>query len=373
MIMTPPKKPLRGRVASLSIRGFRSLACLDTLPLPPLAVLIGANGSGKSNLIRFFELLGWMLRSQHLQEFIERQGGADDQLFMGAKRTPRLEAELGIATEAGLNEYRFALTPAAGDRLVLVEEAYRFSRLDRAGRNTWTELPMPAREARLVEQAGEDRTASVIVRLLRNCVTYQFHDTSAGAAIKRPWDVTDAAYLRSDGGNLSAVLYRLREHEPKRYRLVVAQIQRLLPAFEDFELTPVYDKVALRWRVRGSDKTFGAHLTSDGSLRLFCLMTLVNLPEDMLPDVVLFDEPELGLHPQAIGLLAAMIKCLAQDRQVVLATQSPLLVDCFALENMLVAELDCTGATQVRTLAREAYQRWLDDHNDKPRPSGWGL
>ncbi|MCF8003015.1 MAG: AAA family ATPase [Chromatiaceae bacterium] len=189
----PPKKPLSERIASLNIRGFRSLACLEDLPLPQLAVLIGANGSGKSNLIRFFELLGWMLRSQHLQEFIERQGGADDQLFMGAKRTPRLEAELGIETEAGLNEYRFALTPAAGDRLVLVEEAYRFSRLDRPGLNTWTELPMPAREARLVEQAGEDRTASVIVRLLRNCVTYQFHDTSAGAAIKRPWDVTDAA------------------------------------------------------------------------------------------------------------------------------------------------------------------------------------
>ncbi|MCF8003014.1 MAG: AAA family ATPase [Chromatiaceae bacterium] len=167
--------------------------------------------------------------------------------------------------------------------------------------------------------------------------------------------------LRPDGGNLAAVLCRLREHEPKRYRLIVAQIQRLLPAFEDFELTQVYDKVALRWRTRGNDKTFGAHLTSDGSLRLFCLMTLANLPEDMLPDVVLLDEPELGLHPQAIGLLAAMIKRLAQDRQVVLATQSPLLVDCFRLENMLVAELDRTGATQVRTLEREAYQRWLDD------------
>lgn len=129
--------------------------------------------------------------------------------------------------------------------------------------------------------------------------------------------------MRSDGANLAPILYRLREREPLRYRLIVKQIARVLPNFKDFELKPAYDKLALRWIATGADKSFGAHLTSDGSLRLFCLLTLLNLPDEMLPDILFLDEPELGLHPHAISLLAEMIQRVANSRQVFLATQSP--------------------------------------------------
>ena len=71
----------------------------------------------------------------------------------------------------------------------------------------------------------------------------------------------------------------------------------------------------LRWRAKGTEKTFGAHLTSDGSLRFFALVTLLNLPPEMLPDVLLFDEPELGLHPAAVALIGGMIEALADERQ----------------------------------------------------------
>lgn len=353
-------QPLRGRIASLTVRGFRSLAKVEDLQLPQLAVLIGANGSGKSNLIRFFQMLGWMLRGQNLQEFVLRQGGGDDQLFMGVRTTPRLDAEIHIATQAGRNDYRFALTHVAGDTLMLVDEAYRFSAWERTGLNQWLSLAMPAKEAKIAEQMDTDPTARVIVRLLRNCVTYQFHDTSEKALIKQRWDLTENAYLRSDGANLAPILYRLREREPLRYRLIIKQIARVLPNFKDFVLQPAYDKLALRWRANGADKSFGAHLTSDGSLRLFCLLTLLNLPEEMLPDILFLDEPELGLHPHAIGLLAEMIKRVANSRQVFIATQSPLLVDCFDLENIIVAEL-VNNATRLRSLSTPAYQAWLAD------------
>ena len=91
----------RGRIESVRIRGFRSLADIELSGLPQAAVLIGANGSGKSNFIRFFELLNWMLGSARLVEFIERQGGADDQLFGGNRRTPRLESEIVLRTAGG--------------------------------------------------------------------------------------------------------------------------------------------------------------------------------------------------------------------------------------------------------------------------------
>ena len=353
-------QPLRGRIASVTVRGFRSLAKVEDLQLQQLAVLIGANGSGKSNLIRFFQMLGWMLRGQNLQEFVLRQGGGDDQLFMGARTTPRMDADIHIETRVGRNDYRFSLTHIAGDTLMLVDEAYRFSARDRVGLNQWLSLPMPAKEAKIADQMEADQTARVIVRLLRSCVTYQFHDTSEKALIKQRWDLTENAYLRSDGANLAPILYRLREREPLRYRLIIKQIARVLPNFQDFELKPAYDKLALRWNAKGADKSFGAHLTSDGSLRLFCLLTLLNLPDEMLPDILFLDEPELGLHPHAIGLLAEMIKRIANSRQVFIATQSPLLVDCFELENIIVADL-VNNATQLRSLSTQAYQAWLAD------------
>ena len=81
------------------IRGFRSLADVELSGIPRAAVLIGANGSGKSNFIRFFEMLSWMLGSRRLAEFVEMQGGADDQLYGGSRRTSRIEAKVRLRTE----------------------------------------------------------------------------------------------------------------------------------------------------------------------------------------------------------------------------------------------------------------------------------
>ena len=111
----------------------------------------------------------------------------------------------------------------------------------------------------------------------------------------------------------------------------------------------------------GDGKTIGAHLTSDGSLRFFALVTLLNLPSEMLPDVLLLDEPELGLHPAAAALIGDMIKALARERQIIAATQSPLLVDAFDIDEILVLELQ-DGKTNVRRCDENQYREWLNDY-----------
>ena len=116
----------------------------------------------------------------------------------------------------------------------------------------------------------------------------------------------------------------------------------------------------LRWRAKWSGKSFGAHLTSDGSLRFFALVTLLNLPPGMLPYVILLDEPELGLHPAAIALVGGLIKSLSVERQVIVATQSPLLVDAFEVDEIFVLDLE-DGRTNCRKLDAESYHHWLDD------------
>jgi predicted ATPase len=385
------------RIESVSIRGFRSLANIENLKLPQLTVLIGANGSGKSNFIRFFEMLGWMLHGQNLQKFIVRSGGGDDQLFMGARITPTMDAEIRLATDLGYCDYRFSLEHVtAGDKLIFVDEACRyiagwgsnsaekwFSAFQENGTGDWYELDSGNQETSIVNlikkpalfgaiQSNVGKTyipegmrpiysAAMLIQTLRQGTIFQFHDTSEKAYIRLSWDARDNAWLRPDGANVAPILLRLREQDITRYKLIVRQISRVLPAFDDFILQPTEaGKVQLRWQGKYSDKTFGAHLTSDGSLRLFCLLTLLNLPKDMLPEVLILDEPELGLHPHAITLISAMLKRLAHDRQIIIATQSPYMVDCFELENVIVADLK-DGATSLRTMPREQYQEWLDD------------
>ena len=353
------REPEPARIKSVTIEGFRSLRSIQNLQLPQLAVLIGANGAGKSTLIRFFEMLSWMLKSKSLQEFVLRQGGGDDQFFMGARKTPRIHAELCLETASGLNDYRFDLAHlSAGDSVMVMNEAYRYSAHGIPPKANWSEIAAVGKESSLLEQ--KHKTAKTIVNLLRQCSTYQFHDTSPNAAIHNRWDITESFRLRSDGGNLAAVLLNLRSTDDKRYALIVKQIRRVLPAFKDFVLEQEAGKVLLRWVGQQSDKVFGSHLTSDGSLRLFCLLTLLNMPPERLPDVMLFDEPELGLHPHAVSLVAEMFKRLSKKRQIFLATQSPYLVDCFELENIIIASAN-QGETLLRNLPRAQYQAWLDD------------
>lgn len=360
-------------IDQVRIKGFRSLADVELSGIPKAAVLIGANGSGKSNFIRFFEMLSWMLGPRRLGEFVAMQGGADDQLFGGSKLSPEMSATVTMRTTAiepvtkqtllVQYDYRISLAHAQPDRLIFTEEAFRSH-----AEVNWQYLGSGHTEAKIVEEippytplANYHFTTRFIVSLLRSCSVYQFHDTSDASNFKKRWDVEDNNQILSHGGNLAAVLHRLEREDIKRFELICKHIGRILPSFDRFVIEESYGKVLLRWKARGMDKTFGAHLTSDGSLRFFALVTLLNLPLEMLPDVLLLDEPELGLHPAAIALIGGMIKALSKKRQVIVATQSPLLVDAFDLDEIFVLDME-DGRTEFRKLAQDDYRVWLDEN-----------
>ena len=355
-------------IESVRIQGFRSLANVELMALPQATVLIGANGSGKSNFIRFFEMLSWMLKSRQLGEFVSKQGGADDQLFGGNSRTPRMNGEITMRTVRGRNDFRFALSYAHPDRFLFTQEELRYNGDDYPTEAPWQSLGSGHVEANIVVAAQSPgfpgvnlTTASVIVNLLRNCAVYQFHDTSDSSNFKGSWDISENNQLRSHGGNLAAVLYRLERRDYRRYEVICRHIGRILPGFDRFAIEEDYGKVLLRWKPKWTEKTIGAHLTSDGSLRFFALVTLLNLPPEMLPDVILLDEPELGLHPAAVALIGGMIKSLSSERQVIVATQSPLLVDAFDLEEVVALELK-DGRTKFLRLDPDDYRLWIEDN-----------
>ncbi len=357
------------RLSSVSIRGFRSLADVELSDLGNVSILIGANGSGKSNFVHFFEMLSWMLRNRRLGDFVARHGGGDDQLFGGSRITPAMWAKISLETQQGHNDYQFTLAHAHPDRLMFTKEAFRYSSKECSTEARWENLDIDGdrREAQIVEVAHSPQlsefnrtTAQTITHLLRDCAAFQFHDTSDQSNFKLSWDDEDNDTLRSHGGNLAAVLHRIENEDFHRYELICSHISRALPIFDQFRIESSYGKVRLRWKAKGTDRTFGAHLTSDGSLRFFALVTLLNLPREMLPSVILLDEPELGLHPAAISLIGGMIKALAGEVQIIVATQSPLLVDEFSLDDIVVLEAK-DGRTTFQRPDAETCRDWLDD------------
>lgn len=369
MAVTETLQSQRATIESVHIRGFRSVADVNLTNLGHSVVLIGANGSGKSNLIRFFEMVSCMFQAGRLDEFVEWHGGADDQLFGGKSTTTAIEAEIRLRTSTGRNDYSFALAYAHPDRFDFVREAIRFNKDRSEATAPWQRLENRHQEAAILVQANNpdaqsdnSTTASIIVDLLKSCTVFDLHDTSNTSAFKKEWEIDgNSRMLRSDGGNLAAVLYRLEREDLRRYEWICSQINRVLPTFDGFTISERKGRVQLAWKAIGHTKTIGADLTSDGSLRFFAMATLLNLPAEMLPKVLLIDQPELGLHPVAISLVGGMIKSLSTERQVIVATQSPLLVDEFRIDEIIVLNLQ-NGRTEAQAFDPNAYQAWLTEY-----------
>ena len=138
-----------------------------------------------------------------------------------------------------------------------------------------------------------------------------------------------------------------------------------MPFFVDFQLEPLRlnkDKIRLEWQHMGSDSYFDSSSFSDGTLRFIALVTLLLQPSSFRPSVIVMDEPELGLHPSAVTLLASLVKQASTSTQIILATQSSRLLDHFEPEDVLVADR-VQGATEFTRLAKEELANWLNDYS----------
>lgn len=345
-------------------RGYKSFRELD-LPLERINVLIGANGSGKSNFIQLFQMMNRVV-NQGLQVYVAQSGGADQLLHYGRKTTEKMHLEFWFRTDINLaNGYSATLIPTAEDTLVFEEEVCYFhdrARYPRPYIGSAESSPHP--ETMLPAWSKWEEVARYVLWAMRSWQLYHFHDTSDSAKVKQTGDIHDNLFLRPDASNLASYLYLLRETEPASYRNIVETVQMAAPFFRDFVLRPSPlnpEKIRLEWQERGSDMLFGPHTLSDGTLRFICLATLFLQPPDRLPATIVLDEPELGLHPYAITLLAEMVRAVAEHTQVIFATQSVTLVNQFSPEDILVADR-VEGVSYLRRLSPEEIDQWLEDY-----------
>jgi len=352
---------MRPRLEQITLRGFKTIRDLTAFEPGDLTVLIGPNGAGKSNFISFFRMLSWSLADPgQLQLYVGQQGGASTILHRGPTVTREVEAELSLATEAGRNDYGFRLFHAAGDTLIYADEWFHFLPANRNGPKS--SLGAGHREPKLLERAGQaQQTPRAILGMLRRIIVHQFHNTSSTARIRDKWDAADGRYLKEDGGNLGAFLANLQTFHASHYQRIVQTIRLILPFFATFELYNDFGKILLQWREIGSDQIMNAAQASDGMLRAFALVALLQQPEASLPDVLILDEPELGLHPYAIEVLAGLIQAVSQHVQVIVATQSASLIDRFEPSDIVVVDRNAEGTT-LRRLDETALAGWLEDY-----------
>lgn len=345
----------------ITIRGFRSIREISDLQLSPINILIGANGSGKSNFISIFSFLQ-NVKEGRLQDFVGKAGGADRILHFGAKYTDEIEIHLQFREQ--VNQYKLVLEQTSDGTLYPSEEEVYFWKKSEYAK------PYERTLAPFGGEAGISRNdLGLIGQYVREHLdrwrVYHFHDTSSSSPMKRQAKVEDNRYLRADGSNLAAFLYMLSKKYPSSYRMICASIRSVFPVFVDFVLNPSTlneSFIGLEWKHRNTDEYFDVSSLSDGTLRFIALATLFLQPPELRPSVVLVDEPELGLHPFAVGILASLVKQASVETQVILSTQSPFLLDHFSPEDVVVADL-IDGATKLTRPEKEHLVEWLDEYS----------
>lgn len=345
-------------LGKLTIRNFKSIR-EQTLALGRLNVFIGGNGAGKSNLIEAFRFLREIV-NQNLAGYTGIKGGADTLLYFGRKRSPEMSFHLEFGESDTSNAYSVKLRATDDDGLMITEEKVLYHERTHYPRPYNITISSISHESKL---KTENRIcARQVMRDLESYRVYHFHDTGDTAPVKGTGNVDDNRVLRPQADNLAAFLYWMQQKKQVHFMNVQDTLRQIAPFFEEFRLAPSKlneGKIRLEWKEKGSEGYFNASSLSDGTLRFLCLATLLLQPE--LPAVVLLDEPELGLHPAAVTLLAGLLSSAATRTQVIVATQSVTLVNQFAPNEVWAVDRQ-DGQSVFRHLGEADMTTWLDDY-----------
>lgn len=334
---------IRSGIESISVRGFRSINLIQDLELRGTNVILGANGSGKSNFLDVFSFLRLASRGR-LRYFVQKAGGADRVLHFGCSHTPVLGVQMSYRFREWQGEYSLRLKATPNDFLSPTSES-----IDLGGKDGQVSL-MPGSRQDPYEAGMSVRSASWggppgvadLRDLLDGCRVYQFSDVGLGSMLTLNSELSDNRYLQADGGNLASFLFLLQRRYEHEYGLIRHAVSLVAPYFDDFVLEPTSggkDTVRLRWQGLGQNQVMDVSALSGGVLRFVAWATVLMQPRRFLPPVVLLDEPEMGLDHCARRVLGDMINSVAKHRQVLVATQSSALLDALLPANVLVTRL----------------------------------
>lgn len=351
------------KIDNVSITNFLSIRELKNFKLNDINILIGGNGVGKTNFISFLKLLK-QISNRNLQSYVAEHSGASNILYKGNKISLFLRGRIEFDNK---NAYEFILNKNNSNAFYFSGERAAFFS------NSWLN------HSSEVQGSAESELDNIILKhttlrgysgvpgyvksALSGFEIYHFHDTSRTSPIKQSSAINDNRFLRFDGSNIASFLYMLEKKHPFVFKQITGTVRRIAPFFDQFMIESlIFDEesVQLDWKERGSDKYFGPHQLSDGSIRMIALITLLLQPNP--PSTVIIDEPELGLHPAAIGLLAELIKEASKKSQVIISTQSVTLINHFEPKDLIVVERE-DDQTVLKRLDAKECEKWIGEYS----------
>lgn len=353
------------QIERVTVRGYKSIEVLEDFKLGPMNVLIGPNGAGKSNFLSVFQLLAALVKG-NLQTFVAKAGGPDALLYGTRKRTDKIDIEIYFRPNRDdvKNGYRITLEPTQDNRLIFTREETWIRGERTSVEGTATSLGVAHAEAKMPEQTRKYNVGYYVSQAMQSWKQYHFHDTSDEARVKQPQKRNDNLVLKPAAENLAPYLAMLKREYREYFERIVRTIQLVAPFFGGF-LTreDAREFIEVEWFEKSDpDTPHRAHSLSDGTLRFICLTTLLLQPPHLQPDTIIIDEPELGLHPFAISILAEMLKQVAENTQVLLSTQSVELLNAFDPSSIIVTERN-GGATTFQRLNTTELDGWLADYS----------
>jgi len=343
----------------ISISGFKSIRHLQDFPLNKLNIIVGANGAGKSNFVGFFKMLR-AIAEEGLANFVTENGGADGFFFGGPKESPQIDVHLKF----GMNEYQLNLVPTASIKLMVKKESVFNSTGDRWISNSGGGYESQLRQWKNTKSAQEQKThpGYYVYKSVSNWHLYHFHETGMTAPVRRDHSVRDWRELNPDASNIAAFLLHLSRDQRDTYEKIRETVQLIAPFFDDFflesEKRGVDEVVRLEWRQKGSSYPFQPWHLSDGTIRFICLATVLLQPHP--PATLIIDEPELGMHPFALDVLAGLFRDAVERTQLIVSTQSAALLNHFEPNEIIVVDRE-SGASRFRHLDNKSLAEWLKD------------
>jgi predicted ATPase len=366
------------RFKELSIHGFRRLYNVR-LPLRPLSVMIGANGTGKTSVLEVLSLLANSAQGK-LSEFISELTGLSSVLTYEKAE----ELGLGISMTVPRNEpleYSLTLKPQGVAYLISEEKLSQqrpgfpgpFLHIDSHGPDikyfeadngkfqqpNWEHKPL---ETSLSQVPKMFREPEDFRNRLSSSTFYHVLDVDPRSPVRLPQPMRPATLPGRHGEDLVSCLFYLRETERNRFEAIEDALRAAFPRFDRLDFPPVAaGTLALAWRETGFSKPLYMHQLSEGTLRFLWLATLLQSPG--LTALTLLDEPEVSLHPELLSLLADLLREASNRTQLIVATHSDRLIRFLEPKEVLVMDSTEDGMSTLTWADELDLGKWLKDYS----------
>lgn len=365
----------------IEIDGYRPFRKFVAEP-EDLTVIIGANATGKSSLFDFLRFVSRAAQDALPPEIDDRSagklifhGGAPERirfaltLDLGQRFPLRYEAEiLGPVGAPKVSRERLATTQPLqqGEKEPFIfldfsagRGVVRDQREKKLVRPEWT-----VRGNELALRRALDPTLvtlSHVQGLLSSWRFYSGFDVSSGASVRRPVPTEPEPLLDEHGDNLSAVLMWLQSRHPTAWDELESHVRAAVPGFQSLNVKAHGGPgtVIGVWRETGVETELTLADLSDGTLRLLCWAVLCLAPN--LPPLLCVDEPELGLHPRVLPVLAGLFRLASARTQVLIATHSPYFLSQFELDEIAVMRREGGAARFLRPSSSRALREAVEE------------